>query len=90
MELTTFGKLILNWHIRGVDQSEEMTKISKAKLDHQKLNNRILLHNGFIESLPEIEKYDFATIIFVVRFIPEAKDRVSLLYNVAKRLKSGA
>ena len=90
MELTTFGNLMQNWHIIGVDPSEEMIKISKAKLDDQKLNSRILLHHGFVKSLPEREKYDIATLIFVMRFISEAKDRVSLLNGVAKRLKPGA
>lgn len=90
MELTTFGNLMPNWRITGVDPSEEMIKISKAKLDDQKLNNRILLHHGFVESLPEIEKYDIATLIFVMRFIPEAVARVSLLNDVAKRIKPGA
>ncbi len=90
MELTTFGNLMPNWRITGVDPSEEMIKISKAKLDDQNLNNRILLHHGFVEGLPEIEKYNIATLIFVMRFIPEVVDRISLLNNIAKRLKPGA
>lgn len=90
MELTTFGNLMPNWRITGVDPSDEMIKLSKAKIDEYNLNKRILLHQGFVESLPEKEKYDFSTLIFVLRFIPETKDKISLLNNIAKRLKPGA
>ncbi len=89
-ELTTFGTLMPNWRITGVDPSEEMIKLSKAKVGEYNLNNRILLHHGFIESLPDTEKYDFSSLIFVLRFIHETKDKISLLNNIAKRLKPGA
>ena len=90
MELTTFGNLMPNGSITGVDPSEEMIKISKAKLNEYQLNDRITLHHGYVESLPEKEKYDFSTLIFVLRFIPETKDKISLLNNISKRLKPGA
>lgn len=90
MELTTFGNLMPDWRITGVDPSDEMIKLSNAKLNEYNLNNRILLHQGYVESLPEKEKYDFSTLIFVLRFIPETKDKISLLNNIAKRLKPGA
>jgi tRNA (cmo5U34)-methyltransferase len=89
-ELTTFGTLMPDWRITGVDPSEEMIKLSKAKIDEYKLNKRISLHKGYVEDLPETEKYDFATLLFVLRFINETKDRISLLNNIAKRLKPGA
>lgn len=90
IELTTFGNLMPNWRLTGVDPSEEMIKLSKAKIDESNLNNRVLLHQGFVESLPEKKEYDFSTLIFVLRFIPETKDKISLLNNIAKRLKPGA
>ncbi len=90
MELITFGNLMPNWHITGVDPSEEMIELSKAKVDEYKLHNRISLHHGFVESLPEEEIYDYATLIFVLRFIKEAEDKKSLFRSIAKRLKPGA
>ena len=90
MELKTFGDLMPNWSITGVDPSEEMIKLSKAKLDEYKLNDRIMLHQGFVESLPEEEKYDYATLIFVLRFIQNAEDKKSLFRSIANKLKPGA
>lgn len=90
MELKTFGTLMPNWRITGVDPSEEMIKMSKAKLDEYKLNDRVLLHQGFVDDLPEEEKYDFATLIFVLRFIQDTEDQKSLFRNISKRLKPGA
>jgi len=90
MELKTFGDIMPNWSITGVDPSEEMIKLSKAKLDEYQLNDRIMLHQGFVESLPEEEKYDYATLIFVLRFIQDADDKKSLFRSIAKKLKPGA
>ena len=75
-ELTTFGTLMPNWRITGIDPSEEMIKLARVKVDEYNLNKRILLHHGFIESLPDTEKYDFSTLIFVLRFISETKDKI--------------
>lgn len=90
MELKTFGTLMPNWRITGVDPSEEMIKMSKAKVDEYELNNRVSLHQGFVDGLPEEEKYDFATLIFVLRFIQDTEDQISLFRNISKRLKPGA
>ncbi|MEO8231781.1 MAG: class I SAM-dependent methyltransferase [Ignavibacteriota bacterium] len=75
MELKTFGTLMPNWRITGVDPSEEMIKMSKAKVDEYQLNNRVSLHQGFVDGLPEEDNYDFATLIFVLRFIQDAEDQ---------------
>jgi len=90
MELITFGNLMPNWQMTGVDPSEEMIKISKAKIDEQRLSNRVSLHRGFVENLPEEEKYDAATLIFVMRFILDEKKKLLLLQNISNRLRSGA
>jgi tRNA (cmo5U34)-methyltransferase len=90
MELTTFGKCMLNWQLTGVDPSQEMIKIAKAHIDDLGLNNRVTLYNGFVYSLPEEERYDAATLIFVLRFIPDDRKKLSLFKDIAKRLRTGA
>lgn len=90
MELITFGNLMTNWRLTGVDPSEEMIKISQTKIDIHNLNDRVKLQIGYIEGLPESEEYDAATLIFVLRFIPDAKRKLLLFQNIAKRLRSGA
>jgi len=90
MELTTFGNPMPNWRLTGVDPSDEMIKISKAKIDDHGLNNRVVLHNGYVKGLPEEEKYDAATLMFVLRFIPDDRKKLSLFKDIAKRLKTGA
>src|SRR5574338_633808 len=84
-----FGTLMQNWRITGVDPSEEMIKLSRAKVIEHNLNDRVLLHHGFVDSLPEGEQYDFSTLIFVLRFIQKAEDQKSLFSAIAKRLKPG-
>lgn len=89
MELKTFGTLMPNWRITGVDPSEEMIKLSRTKVIEHNLNDRVRLHHGFVDSLPEGEQYDFSTLIFVLRFIQNVKDQKSLFSAIAKRLKPG-
>ncbi|MBL1213310.1 MAG: class I SAM-dependent methyltransferase [Ignavibacteriae bacterium] len=90
MELITFGNLMPNWNLTGVDPSEEMIKISQAKIDYHKLNDRVKLKHGYIDNLPESEKFDAATLIFVLRFFPDRKKKLSLFQNIGKRLQPGA
>ena len=90
MELITFGKQMPNWQITGVDPSEEMIKISRAVLDSYGLSDRVTLHQGYVEDLPEEEMYDSATLIFVMRFLPTERQRLSILRNIARRLRPGA
>lgn len=90
MELLTFGKQMPACRIMGVDPSEEMINISRARLEENELTPRVTLLKGHVNDLPEIEKYDAATLIFVMRFIPDEKGKLSLLKNISKRLKPGA
>lgn len=90
MELITFGNLMPNWQLTGVDPSEEMINRSKANINIHGLSDRVTLHHGFVESLPKEEKYDAATLIFVLRFITEDRKKLSLFQDIAKRLRTGA
>lgn len=86
MELTTFGNHMPKWQLTGVDPSGEMIKLSQSRVDELGLR----LHHGFTETLPEDEIYDAATLVFVMRFIPDEKRKLTLLRNIAKRLRIGA
>lgn len=87
MELVTFGQKKTNWKITGVDPSEEMIKSSVAKIAKNNLTDRITLHHGITDDLPEEEYFDAATLVFVMRFIPSKTKKLSLLKSIAKRLK---
>lgn len=90
MEITTFGKLMPNWKLTGVDPSEEMIKISKSKVEEYKLNNRVTLHHGLVEDMPEGKMFDAVIIIFVMRFISDEVKKLSLLKDIDKRTRAGA
>lgn len=90
MELTTFGNRMPNWKMTGVDPSEEMIKLSQSRVDELGLSDRVMLHHGFTETLPEDEIYDGATLMFVMRFIHDEKRKLTLLKDIAKRLRTGA
>jgi tRNA (cmo5U34)-methyltransferase len=89
-ELVTFAETNPSWRVTGIDPSEEMIWISRRKIEHAKLTNRVSIYQGFIDNMPEDKLFDAATLIYVIRFIADDYGKLLLLTNIAKRLKPGA
>ncbi|PKL84394.1 MAG: hypothetical protein CVV24_00210 [Ignavibacteriae bacterium HGW-Ignavibacteriae-3] len=89
-ELLTFAEKKKNWKLTGVDPSEEMINVSREKIQENKLNGRVSLLHGVVNQLPEEKEFDASTVIFVLRFIPEDSEKLSLLKDISDRLKPGA
>jgi tRNA (cmo5U34)-methyltransferase len=90
IELVNYSKLNLEWSLTGVDPSSEMMAIAKSELINQGLQERINLHTGYVNSLPEAEPMDAATLILVMHFLPDDGAKLQLLKDIAQRLKPGA
>lgn len=90
MELINYSKLNLEWSLTGVDPSPEMMAIAQSELINQELQKRVDLHTGYVNSLPETEPMDAATLILVMHFLPDDGAKLQLLKDIAQRLKLGA
>ncbi|MEL6496451.1 MAG: class I SAM-dependent methyltransferase [Cyanobacteria bacterium J06623_7] len=90
IELINYSQQNPRWFLTGVDPAVEMMAVAKSKLDQQGLKERVSLHTGYLDSLPETEPMDAATLLLVMHFLPDDGSKLQLLNNVARRLKPGS
>ncbi|MDR6549892.1 class I SAM-dependent methyltransferase [Paenibacillus qinlingensis] len=90
-ELTAWGPANPAWSFTGIDISEEMLKIAQYKANQLRLENRVNLIHGTIDELPATdEKFDAASCILVLHFIPDVQEKLKLLRTINAHLKPGA
>ena len=90
MELINYAQLNPNWWLTGGDPSQSMMAIAKSALKQKGLTDQVRLHSGYVESLPNSEPLDAATLILVMHFLPDDGTKLQLLQNIGQRLKPGA
>lgn len=90
MELITFRQRQPKWLLTGVEPAAEMMAIAKCDLTAQGLQDQVDLHTGYVDTLPETQAMDAATLMLVMHFLPDDGSKLSLLQNIAKRLKPEA
>lgn len=88
--LVIYGTHRTKWQLTGVDPSEQMIGLAKRNIEAQKLQDRVQLYQGYIDSLPQNEQYDAATLILVLHFLPDDGAKLSLLKSISERLQPGA
>ncbi|MEO1671024.1 MAG: class I SAM-dependent methyltransferase [Cyanobacteria bacterium J06631_2] len=90
IELLNYSQENPNWALTGVDPSVEMMAIAKSELESKGLMKQVSLHTGYLDSLPEIETLDAATLLLVMHFLADDGSKLELLQNIAQRMKPGA
>lgn len=90
MELAAFGRDNPCWRMTGVDPSEDMLSLARKRIAEQNLTNPIRLFNGYTHELPEEERFDAATCILVMHFLPDDGSKLDLLKSIGQRLEPGA
>jgi tRNA (cmo5U34)-methyltransferase len=90
MELINYSQKNPGWLLTGVEPSPEMMTIAKQELANQRLSSQVNLHTGYLDTLPEREPMDAATLMLVMHFVPDDGSKLKLLKNIAQRLKPGA
>lgn len=76
--------------IVGVDPATDMIGQAQAKIDAHGLGTRIHLYSCLLARMPETEPFDAATLLLVLHFLPDDGAKLSLLRDVAARLRPGA
>ncbi|MBW4622408.1 MAG: class I SAM-dependent methyltransferase [Cyanosarcina radialis HA8281-LM2] len=90
MEIVNLSQLYPEWQFTGVEPSPDMMAVANQKLAENKLGDRVKLHLGVTDELPESKLYDAATLMLVMHFLPDDGSKLALLQSIAKRLKPGA
>lgn len=90
-EISEIKRLQTSWKVTGIDPSPQMIRLAQMKLAYRENDPLLLLKTGVVSDLPPDEKYDAATLILVMHFIPDTEDgKLHLLRNMAQRLHAGA
>ena len=90
MEIINLCQRNPHWKFTGVEPSTDMMEIAKNRIEIQGFTQQVKWHPDYVDSLPETQVMDVATLLLVMHFIPDDGSKLSLLQNIAKRLKSGA
>lgn len=77
------------WQLTGVDPSDDMLAVAQARADRLGLRERTTLVRGTVEDLSAAARFDAATCLFVLHFLPDA-GKLALLQGIRRHLRPGA
>lgn len=77
------------WRLTGVDPSRDMLALAQDVVERLGLRDRVTLVQGTVDDLPADARFDAATCLFVLHFLPDDA-KLTLLRGIAARLRSGA
>ncbi len=89
-EIVTAGKLEPAWRFTAVDPSRPMMDIAAARLEEHGLAGRTESHLGYVDGLPDVRRFDAATLIGVLHHLPGDVAKRHILHAIAARLLPGA
>lgn len=89
-EIVALAQSFPQWTFVAVDPSSDMLEKARGKLQTLGLLDRVQLHVGTLETLPDDGKlFDIATSILVSHFVREEKERQTFFRNIAEHLNPG-
>ena len=88
-EIFLLGSPNPGWRFVGVDLSEAMLKLARARVAAENLLNEVQLHQADVRELND-ENFDAATCILTLHFVPDNGAKLALLQAIRQRLKPGA
>jgi tRNA (cmo5U34)-methyltransferase len=76
------------WRLSGVDPSQAMLDLAAAKADRLGVRDRVKLIRGTVDEAPGDQRFDVATCLFVLHFLPDDA-KLALLRSMARRIHPG-
>jgi tRNA (cmo5U34)-methyltransferase len=59
------------WRVTGVDPSRDMLNLAAAKAERLGVADRVTLIHGSLDDVPADHRFDAATCLFVLHFLPD-------------------
>jgi tRNA (cmo5U34)-methyltransferase len=88
-ELITLAQKHPNWHFTALEPSGAMLDVCRRRVEEAGLTARCTFHEGYLSTLPALEKHDAATCFLVSQFILDRGDRAKFFAEIANQLKTG-
>ncbi|MDQ0428084.1 tRNA (cmo5U34)-methyltransferase [Planomicrobium stackebrandtii] len=89
-ELKAFGVPNPGWRFTAVDPAKAMLEAAKTKAAHAGIEERVEWVNGTVMDVPTEKRFDGATCILVLHFVPEMEEKRALLMKIRSHLDPGA
>jgi tRNA (cmo5U34)-methyltransferase len=77
------------WRLVGVDPSSDMLALAQASAERLGVQDRVELVRGTVDDLPIGRRFDAATCLYVLHFLPD-EAKLALLRGIAARLRPQA
>lgn len=78
------------WNFSGLDTSQRMLQTAQQRLEVAGLMDRVELHHTEPTAWSSNTRYDAATCMLVLHFLPGRENKLGLLRSIAARLQPGA
>lgn len=85
-ELSYLANRFPNWRFTAVEPSGAMLDVCRQRAEKEGFISRCFFHNGYVESLPDIELHNAATCFMVSQFILDNKERSKFFRAISERL----
>jgi tRNA (cmo5U34)-methyltransferase len=89
IEIEYLAKRFPKWTFTAVEPSVEMMGVFRGKSELGGYADRCVLHEGYLESLPNVAEFDGATCFLVSQFILDERARIDFFRSIASRLREG-
>lgn len=89
-ELIHLAKKFPGWTFTALEPSREMLNVCRQRVEQEEFSSRCQFHEGYLDTLPNMEKHDAATCFLVSQFILENKARSDFFRSIAHKLNSEA
>jgi tRNA (cmo5U34)-methyltransferase len=85
-EILALAERYPGWHFTAVEPSAAMLEVCQRKVAAAGIADRCVMHEGYLDSLPEVEPFDAAISFLVSQFVLEIDQRVEFFRRIADRL----
>ncbi|WP_198043618.1 class I SAM-dependent methyltransferase [Ketobacter nezhaii] len=89
-ELSYLASRFPKWRFTAVEPSTAMLDVCRQRAEKEGYISRCRFHEGYLESLPDVELHDAATCFMVSQFILENEARSNFFRAISERLKNNA
>ena len=90
IELVTFKGIRPDLRLHGVDPSRQMLELARHRVAETGRGDGVSFRLGYARDVPLTPRFDAATLINVLHFVPDNGEKAALLHDIARRLRPGA
>ena len=89
IELVTFKRIRPDLRLHGVDPSRPMLELARRRVAEAGATEGVSYQLGYASDVAPTPRFDAATLINVLHFVPDDGSKAALISDIARRLRPG-